>query len=412
MRNSTSIALSYAVFGAAWILLSDLLVFTSLTEMSSARWMGTVKGLIFVTLSALLIGYLTRRWERALRKRLDLESAERARYKRTLNSLDEAVFLIRGDTRLIEDCNQAVTGIFGYDPEELIGTSTERLHMNPDAFRSFAQASEPVLARGGVFEAEFEMRRRDGTPFSSSHTVSLLRPEEGLEMGVVSVVRDITERRRAEQQLRDFYDHLHGAREQERARIAGEIHDDIGQALTGMKIDLHQLRGFESPKEVGTRLRDLEELVDSTAQSLRALATELHPGVLEQLGLIAAVEWLADQNRSRFEEGVSFQASVDDFDLDPKRAVHAFRIVQEAISNAIRHSGARSLQIEVAEDEGRLCLCVVDDGQWKEGPSESPTLGLTGMRERARLIDAVLRIDTSDEGTRVDLVLANAGGAT
>lgn len=184
-------------------------------------------------------------------------------------------------------------------------------------------------------------------------------------------------------------------REEEKRRIAREVHDTLGQALTGMKIEISLLSRKLAPDGAAVeKLAELTEMVDETIGAVRQIATELRPSVLDDLGLPAALEWLA----KRFEEmnGVECLLRLEPGAEAPDRdtAVALFRIAQEAMTNVVRHAGAGRVEIGLLREEGELVMRVEDDGKgFEEGEVEWPhALGILGMKERACALGGTLNI--------------------
>ena len=215
-------------------------------------------------------------------------------------------------------------------------------------------------------------------------------------------------------QLRALTGRLQSVREEERARIAREIHDELGQALTALKMDLAWLaaRLARASQESWVpplldKAQSMSELLDTTVQKVRRIATELRPGVLDNLGLAAAIEWQAQdfQNHSGIRCLVATDAAqLEDLELgrDPSTAV--FRILQEALTNVARHAGASEVRISLQEDEIAVILEVADNGRGiaEEEIRHIRSLGILGMRERATLVGGELQVGRLGErGTRV-----------
>lgn len=190
-------ALVYAVAGVAWIVLTDLATAAIYGAESVPTSVNVAKGLFYIAGTTVLVWWLARRGELAR-----WEELSRAATEHVLAGLGDAVFVIDPRDRTIRYCNDAAVRLFGWSREELIGQSTERLHVDEEAFEKFARASETELSQGQVFRGDFRMQTRDGQLIDTSHTVAPLDPERGWLGGVISVVRDVSQRNEAQRVLR------------------------------------------------------------------------------------------------------------------------------------------------------------------------------------------------------------------
>jgi PAS domain S-box-containing protein len=309
---------------------------------------------------------------------------------------------------VILDVNQAFARLFGYrEPEELIGKNGLECLLSPESWtiiRGWMQRNETAtLEVTGI--------RKDGTGFAAE-TDSRLVNYLGHEASIFSV-RDITERKRAQEerqrsveQLRALAARLQSVREEERKRVAREIHDQLGQALTAIKIDLSALI-CDLPKhlkEQSNRTSCILKLVDETIQAVRRISAELRPGILDDLGLVAAIEWAAEEFEARTGTKCRLHLSEDSISIDPERATAVFRIFQETLTNVARHADASEIEIRLAEADGDLTLEVRDNGRGIPDHkfSKGNSLGILGMRERALLLGGELTINgTPGNGTTV-----------
>lgn len=211
--------------------------------------------------------------------------------------------------------------------------------------------------------------------------------------------------RGSELQYRELAARLQSVREEERTRVARQLHDELGQSLTALKMDCAWIRTRLSGAQTGVlaRIQSSMELIDETIRTVRRLATELRPGVLD-LGIQAAIEWQAHefQARSGIECTVAFSAAEEL--LDSASATEIFRIFQETLTNVARHSGATQVKATLEQDRGELLLEIRDNGRGirRDEIEKRNSLGLLGMRERASLIKAAFTIDGEPEhGTTV-----------
>lgn len=211
------------------------------------------------------------------------------------------------------------------------------------------------------------------------------------------------------EELRDLSRHQQTLREEEQKRIARDIHDELGQMLTGLKLDIHLLRKkvvAESANGMPTALEELSSRVDSTIGSVRRIASQIRPSILDDFGLIAALEWQAAEFERTTGVDCSFACNADDVEIQPEAGAAVFRIFQEALTNVARHADATSVNVSVAVSSDEINVDIEDDGKGIELDRlpKKRSLGIIGMRERARLIGATLEIGPrSNGGTAVEL---------
>ena len=259
-------------------------------------------------------------------------------------------------------------------------------------------------------------RRLDGSTMWVEGDYMCFYDADGRITGHFGIQRDVTDRTRAaeeleqsREELRALAARLQAIREEERTRIAREIHDELGQALTALKLDLAWL-GQQSPKSTSTsgefRAVDqsITKRIDETMQIVRRIASELRPSVLDQLGLEAAIEYLVQDASRRTGMTVTLDAAQEFPRLPDDIASHAFRIIQEALTNVTRHSKATRVDVSVRRAGGAIILGVADNGVGFVPGSLSGlhSLGLVGMRERALACGGVLLVQGKPgEGTSI-----------
>jgi signal transduction histidine kinase len=232
----------------------------------------------------------------------------------------------------------------------------------------------PLIAGGGLYGlliiAGIGMRETDVPAVSAFANQAAIAIEN---------IRLYEAERAARMQLRDLTSHLQTAREEERARVAREIHDEFGQVLTALKIDLSWLtkRLPGDRPSLAQKTKAMSGLIDSTIQTVRRVVTELRPGLLDDLGLAAAIEWQVQEFAQRTGTGYELDLGDDDVVLDRDLATALFRIFQEALTNVARHSGATQVSVRLADTPKDLTLVV------RESEASDPkSFGLIGMRER------------------------------
>jgi PAS domain S-box-containing protein len=294
----------------------------------------------------------------------------------------------------------SVERVFGYPPDLLIGTNAVE-YLHPDDRPAVQESVHGILhsPSSAAVTLHIRLRHRDGEWRSVESAAANCLHVEAL-CGIVVNLRDITERERYQEQLRISHDQLRqlaasveSAREEERARISREVHDEFGQMLSLLKLDLetlaslHRPRGTEARREFDQRVAALVRGIDLSMNTVRRIVAELRPTVFEDLGLAAALNWQLQEFESRTgircrRRGLSHSAGLA---AEPSLAV--FRIFQEILTNVIRHANATTLSVAVETEGDWFTLRVSDNGKGFDPKLLSPSrsLGLLGMRERAGL---------------------------
>ena len=331
-----------------------------------------------------------------------------APFRLTINRLSDGRFI---------EVNEAFLVDLGLSRAAVLGRTSVELGLWADPAMRETYADR--LRRDGVVrDLEFAGYVKDGRRQVTQLSSAIIEIQG--ESCVLTVAHDVTERRLAEAeaersrlQLRALATRLQAAREEERTIVAREIHDELGQALTGLRLDLAWLRQrLESRNaEAAARLTSAIERIDGTLDSVRRIATELRPSVLDNLGLVAAIEWQVIEFERRSGIVVRFESLGDDGLGDDAQATTVFRILQESLTNVARHANARAVDVRYAADETTLSLRVADDGRGITAAelADSSSLGLLGMRERASAGGGHLRIEPgSGAGTVLTLELPRA----
>jgi PAS domain S-box-containing protein len=270
------------------------------------------------------------------------------------------------------------------------------------------------------------VRRPDGEiAWGIFSAIPLKDPKSGKLSGAVVTFLDISDRKKGEeelknsrQQLRDLSTRLQTMLEEERTRISREIHDELGQQLTILKMELSFVnkRLPKTQQSLRKRIESMTELVDTTIQTVRKISTEMRPGMLDDLGLTAAMEWQVEEFKNRTGIRSFFTAHPEEITLDSGRSTTLFRIFQETLTNIVRHSNADEIKIDMEKKEDHVTLKVSDNGMGitQEQIANSKSLGLLGIRERVLLWGGTLQIlGTPGEGTTliVKIPLALPEGA-
>src|ERR1051325_7755065 len=258
-------------------------------------------------------------------------------------------------------------------------------------------------------EVAIETLKKGATDYVLKHRLTRLVPSVHRAL---REARERSERRRAQEQLRQSHEQLRSlsvylqhVREEEQIRIAREVHDELGQALTGLKLQLTWLtsRLPKRLKSLHEKARTMDGHIDETIKTTRRIATELRPGVLDNAGLVAALEWQASQFEIQTGIRCRVKADLKETIWDQDVNTVFFRIFQEALTNVARHAGATAVEVRLSETNGSLVMHVQDNGR---GVSEAEvqntnSIGLLGMRERAFLLGGAVRVEGEPgRGTR------------
>jgi PAS domain S-box-containing protein len=319
------------------------------------------------------------------------------------------------ETLRILGVNEAAVRHLGYSREELRGMTV--IDLRPDEERP--RLREEIRDIGGYrFSGLWQLRRKDGSLLDVeilSHDMPFAeRPAR------VVLANDVTERLAGEERLRRSYAELRALtarlekiREEESKRIAREVHDEVGQALTAIKIDLVEIEralaaAGAAPEVVVRRLAGVGRLLDDTLDAVHRISTELRPGVLDELGLEAAIEWQLDEFRKRTGIACRFDADLGAAAVDSAPSTAVFRTLQELLTNVARHANAHAVTASLSSRAGTLLFELADDGRGIS-PREAAapqSFGLAGIRERVAHVGGTVEIHGAPgAGTRVKVVI-------
>jgi PAS domain S-box-containing protein len=247
------------------------------------------------------------------------------------------------------------------------------------------------------FEMEYRLRRQNGE-FRWILDIGVPRFNQDRSFaGYIGIGVDVSERKQAERSLADMTRKLIEAQEQERARIARELHDDINQQLALLQIEMEQLRN--NPSEVGSRVLELEKRTDEISRDVQALSCELHSSRLEYLGAVVAMKSWCTEFGQRQRMQIDYGADVRS-KLSPEVGLCLFRVLQEALHNAAKHSAVKWVEVQLTERSGEVHLIVKDLGKGfdTESARRGRGLGLTSMQERVRLVNGTIMIESKPMG--------------
>ena len=332
---------------------------------------------------------------------------ERAQLAAIVESSNDAIISSVPETKKIRSWNRAAERMFGWSASEAIGQSV-RITTPPE----YIGQLDPLIRRTTQGETvppvETWRQRKDGSRFEAQVSFSAVRDKDEKVTAVATIVRDITELKRAEAALRALTRRLSEVEENERRNIHRELHDRIGASLSALKLDLSLVGGMldaDAQKTVGSRLQRAQQLTGETIARIRDVMGELRPPALDDFGLLAALRTHAQPFATR----LGIPVHVNGEEIGPRLANAAetalFRIAQEALTNIAKHAQARQVVISLDSDRDRLTMVIADDGAGfgtNPNPLRQDSWGLRTMRERAQAIGADLRIESSPgKGTRV-----------
>lgn len=346
----------------------------------------------------------------ASRRLEELEALESS----ILDAIPQAVLGLH--ERRINFANHAVKIIFGWHREELIGKSIRMIYRNEEEADKIGDIFYSTLEKQRTYETEYPCLCKDGREIICRMKASRIG-EKLRAKRIVVTFEDITEQKKAQeelersrQELRNLSVHLQSVREEESTRVARKIHDELGQSLTALQMDLSWLENRLPPdnKDIREKTHRMSGLVDETIDSVHKITLELRPSMLDDLGLPAAIEWQAGDFQKR--SGIRCQANIRCREgvIDKELATTIFRIFQETLTNIARHSRATQCRVLLIESEKELCLEVTDNGigitQWQIDDPRS--FGMIGMRERAHLWGGTVHVrNAKPSGTTVRVIV-------
>jgi len=326
-------------------------------------------------------------------------------YRLFVERMIAGAVVLSGDHTVVH-CNRRFARFLGARLQSVIGSSMQDLVCPDDHERlnALLRCAAQRTCRG-----EIRLQSRKGPPLPVQLSLNPLRLEG--ERVVCMIATDLSETKRAEQelratseQLRSLAAHLLTVREEEQARISRAVHDELGQSLTAVKLDLAWL-ARRLPRENGemlARIRSTRQLAESLIQDVRRISTELRPGILD-LGLAAAVEWQVQEFQARTGIPCNHRLLTREA-FAPDVSTALFRILQESLTNVARHAKAARAEVVLQKQRDRLVLWIRDNGRGfdQADPSLSKSLGLLGMRERAAILGGQVKISSAPgKGTTV-----------
>ena len=424
MPDSTTHALPSGGRHSAWLFLpapalagvAALLAWTTaLTEPPAA---GLLLATAWMSAAALAasIATMVPLYRQASERAVAMQSLHisQAREKVVLDSAMDAILSIDHEQRIVL-YNAAAEQLFNWPRAEVLGQPLDKLI--PARFRAAHAAHIARFGQTGVTSRRMGDQtvltglRADGSEFPIEAAISQ-HSEQGKQVFTV-ILRDVTERVNAvnalthsRAQLRQFAGAAASVREQEKSRIARELHDELAQALTALKMDLSwaQERLPAAATALAAKLDTMQTMLGDTVAATRRIAADLRPLMLDDLGLLPAVEWLLNNFRARTGITCEFDLATPELELTEPHATAIFRILQESLTNVARHARATLVEVSLGRDDDAVLLTVQDNGCGFEvsGQRDPASFGLMGLRERVYLLDGELTLESRPgSGTRI-----------
>jgi two-component system sensor histidine kinase UhpB len=331
---------------------------------------------------------------------------------RTLFEQSLDPIFIADEAAVIVDANQAMIDLFEYPLKGILGHSASEFFYDYSEYEAFIYLAGQ---NGAVSDFECRMKSKSGKIVDVQ--ITLKKYDYGKEQGggYQGIIRDITQYKlyfeeliKSRQELRNLTSHIESLREKERTDIAREIHDVLGQSLTALKIDLSWMRKKLNPeeKELIEKTAVMDGLINDVIVTVRRLSANLRPGILDDLGLAAAIEWQSEEFRKR--TGFTCCVECEEIsNLSEEKAVALFRIFQESLTNIIKHSNADRVDISLGRRHDNIEMMIKDNGRGFSSGNfvNRGSYGIIGMRERVKSFNGTLDISGSDDGVSVHVLI-------
>jgi len=381
---------------------------------------------ILESIGVIIVGGVVNLWFYMHRKNIAQRRSIEEALVRIIDGSSIPSFVINKQHK-VTHWNTAIEALTGIKREEIIGTDEQ--------WRAFYHDKRPVMAdlivdgaseneiatyyengykKSRLIDGAYEAEDWFSTPGKSRQchhfTASPIRNNDGEITGAIETLQNITERKKAEENLRYYLKEITKAQEEERKRIARELHDSSAQNLIAL---LHQLDNLltdktKLPVSEAKALWGFYEQIRDTLQEVRRFSRDLRPSVLDDLGLLPALEWVTEDLKSTYWIEVGLKVLGDERRLFPETELLLFRIVQEALRNIAKHAEATKAEVEVKFDEDKVTVTISDNGKGFKPPESlgalTPTgkLGLAGMQERVQLLGGRLKLESKPgKGTKI-----------
>lgn len=329
-----------------------------------------------------------------------------------INSLPGIFYLCESNGKFLR-WNENFERISGYNASEIRKMTVEYFITGSDRDYINRYLADSFATGHGETEAIFVTKNAKRIPYYFTSRAVHFEQKDCLicvGLDISTSKQSETELKQVNEELRHVSAHLERIREEEQARIAREVHDQLGQQLTGLKMDLSWLQKNSKTKggtdEWMNKIKEMGEMLDEAVRTVRKIASDLRPGILDDFGLVAAIDWQSKEFSKRSGIMVHFYPPAIEAKADPAVTIGLFRICQEALTNIARHAEAKNTDIFLEFLPGQVVLSVTDDGKGFDSSKKEKSLGLLGMKERAHIMDGTLHVHSEPgKGTTVTVIV-------
>ncbi len=420
LNNTEVIARFSKIKHANWLLL---------TKIDKEEFYLPVKGfrntiilvtIIFDLLIAMILIFIWRKSIIENYRRMYQSEMERLKSENRFDSLvkgikDYAIYMMDKDG-YIKSWNAGMEKIKGYNETDIIGKHFSIFYQPEDRAKNRPARSLRLASENGFYEEEGWRIRKDGSRFWADIYITPLYDSKNNIYGFIKITRDLTLKREYEERLRQSESELRGlaaqlqnVREVERENIARDVHDELGQLLSGINLNILFLRDLldrendETKEDLHKHLLEIKNMVDKGIQSVRNIAEGLRSYVLDHLGLIQAIREYCKEYQNISKINCKFTTSTEEIKIPSEKSITIYRIVQEALTNVMRHSKATEIEIDFVYNNGILFFSFADNGIGinLEENKNKKTFGILGMKERVTSLNGSFEIKNSGKGTTI-----------
>jgi PAS domain S-box-containing protein len=344
---------------------------------------------------------------------INLNITEQRNAEEELRKLSRAVeqspdaICITNPEGIIEYVNPITIELTGYTREELSGRKTSIFSSAEKPSEGYAELWQTITA-GNIWSGDLHNKKKNGDLYWESTTISPIFDNQGRITHFLAIKEDITERKLAEtalnkskEQLQKFASHLQNVREEEKVALAREIHDDLGQILVALKIDMGMLKqkvfktnSFADSSDILPKFDNIVDLIDKTIKTTRRIMNGLRPELLEMYGFVGATKDYLREFEDRHHLRCEFECNISDLEMNQQQSLAFFRIFQEAMNNVAKHAKATLVKIQLQKQNNTLSLKIIDNGVGfdKNNQGRGDSYGMIGMKERVILLEGKLDI--------------------